>query len=63
MDYVLIMMTYYAIASADFYTKAACEDAGKAFMRTAANVRMEASYTCTPKAQQRPQHEQYRKTL
>jgi hypothetical protein len=57
------MATYYAIATAEFYTKAACEDAGKAFVRTAANVRMDASYTCTPKAQNRPQHEQYRRPL
>jgi hypothetical protein len=63
MDYVLIMATYYAIASAEFYTKAACEDAGKAFMLTAAKVHMDGSYTCTPKAQNRPQHEQYRRPL
>lgn len=57
MDYVLIVMYLKAIATADFYTKGACEEAGRAFVTEAAKLWSGTpAYVCVPKAQARPQH-------
>jgi hypothetical protein len=58
MDFVLILMSYYTVATAEFYTLAACEDAGKTYMAHRAPRDPDADYICKPKAQARPQHQQ-----
>jgi hypothetical protein len=60
MDYVLILVASYAVATAEFFTKPACEDAGKAYLRAQQSVgNGRYTYECVPKAQSyRAQHEQ-----
>lgn len=58
MDYILILIMSHGLATAEFYTRPACEDAGKAYLETSGPWR-NARYVCVPKAQNRPQHEQH----
>lgn len=58
MDFVLILISYYNVATAEFYTLGACEDAGKAYVARRSARDIDADYICKPKAQARPQHRQ-----
>lgn len=51
-DYVLIIIGAYSLATAEFYTLTACEDAGKAYVAAAPG----GAYVCKPKAHPRPRN-------